>query len=187
MAAPPAHAPYVASGASIDMTFDATVARTRRHAAAAAPAAAPAAHDNGTCNLCFRPDFLMGDEFGDRTMILCDSCEREYHVGCLRAGGTCDLTEVPQGDFYCSEACKRVRDAVHGAPLPKKIARQRECACAPTPGRYESGFRGLRDATAPAQSETARRPAPASARRARRRAHRASLRWRVVNAVLLPW
>lgn len=53
-------------------------------------------HDAGGCCVCGRPDFALG-EFCDRTMILCDQCEREFHVGCLRRDGRCDLTQLPTG------------------------------------------------------------------------------------------
>jgi hypothetical protein len=45
------------------------------------------------CVLCRLPDFLRG-AFGDRTILICDTCEREYHVGCLRSHGLADLKEV---------------------------------------------------------------------------------------------
>lgn len=45
------------------------------------------------CVLCHEPDFLRG-AFGDRTIILCDTCEREFHVGCLREHNRADLKEV---------------------------------------------------------------------------------------------
>ena len=45
------------------------------------------------CVLCYQPDFLRG-AFGDRTIIICDTCEREFHVGCLRDKGRADLKEV---------------------------------------------------------------------------------------------
>jgi hypothetical protein len=53
-------------------------------------------HEEGAgagCVLCSAPDFLRG-AFGARTIILCDTCEREFHVGCLRTQGHCDLHEV---------------------------------------------------------------------------------------------
>lgn len=53
-------------------------------------------HDAGGCSVCGRPDFALG-EFCDRTMILCDQCEKEFHVGCLRREGRCDLTQLPTG------------------------------------------------------------------------------------------
>ena len=54
------------------------------------------------CVLCRQPDFLRG-AFGDRTILLCDQCEREFHVGCLPQ----PLTQVPQGRWYCSGECER--------------------------------------------------------------------------------
>ena len=53
-------------------------------------------HDAGGCNICGRPDFALG-AFCDRTMILCDQCECEFHVGCLRKAGRCDLSQLPTG------------------------------------------------------------------------------------------
>jgi hypothetical protein len=63
MATPPAHPPYVACGHALDTTFAGVVERAARHTAAGGPPA-----DTGSCNLCFEPDFLVGDEFGDRTV-----------------------------------------------------------------------------------------------------------------------
>eukprot|EP00882_Tetradesmus_deserticola_P028427 GHRQ01031665.1.p3 GENE.GHRQ01031665.1~~GHRQ01031665.1.p3 ORF type:complete len:105 (+),score=32.48 GHRQ01031665.1:453-767(+) len=45
------------------------------------------------CVLCYEPDFLRG-AFGERTIMICDTCEREFHVGCLRRHGRADLKEV---------------------------------------------------------------------------------------------
>jgi hypothetical protein len=112
MRAVPRHPAFVAGGSAIDVTFSAVVVRTCRHAHASPSHDVGA--DNGTCNLCFKPDFLAGDTFGDRTMLFCDSCEREYHVGCLRDAGACDLAALPEGEFFCSDGCKRLCDAVLG-------------------------------------------------------------------------
>ena len=51
---------------------------------------------HGGCVLCKVPDFLRGG-FGERTMIICDQCEREYHIGCLAEHGRAHLTELPEG------------------------------------------------------------------------------------------
>jgi len=61
------------------------------------------------CVLCKASDFLRGG-FGDRTIMICDTCEREFHVDCLRRAGRCDLTELPAGDWYCSCECAVIRD-----------------------------------------------------------------------------
>ena len=55
-------------------------------------------HDAGGCNICGRPDFALGP-FCDRTMILCDQCECEFHVGCLRKAARCDLSQLPTGQY----------------------------------------------------------------------------------------
>lgn len=64
-----------------------------RGAAAEAEADAVA---TGGCVLCQNPDFLR-DGFGERTMIICDQCEREFHVGCLARTGRAHLSELPEG------------------------------------------------------------------------------------------
>ena len=50
----------------------------------------------GGCMLCDVKDFQR-EGFTDLTVILCDQCEREFHVGCLREHGRADLTGLPQG------------------------------------------------------------------------------------------
>ena len=54
------------------------------------------AASQGGCVLCTSPDFLRGG-FGERTMIICDQCEREFHIGCLAEAGRARLTELPDG------------------------------------------------------------------------------------------
>jgi hypothetical protein len=53
------------------------------------------------CVLCHEPDFLRG-AFGDRTIIICDTCEREFHVGCLREQNRADLKEVRTAQHFDS-------------------------------------------------------------------------------------
>ncbi|GAQ87364.1 PHD finger family protein [Klebsormidium nitens] len=60
----------------------------------------------GGCILCRMQDFSK--TFGDRTIILCDQCEREFHVGCLREHGVADLSELPEGDWFCGGECARI-------------------------------------------------------------------------------
>lgn len=61
----------------------------------------------GGCVLCHEVDFQRGG-FGPRTVLFCDQCEREFHVGCLKAAGKCDLQAVPEGDWFCSQECMRI-------------------------------------------------------------------------------
>ncbi|KNA19199.1 hypothetical protein SOVF_063830 [Spinacia oleracea] len=65
----------------------------------------------GTCVLCLAHDFSV-KVFNDRTVIICDQCEKEYHVGCLREGGHCDLKEVPKTKWFCCNDCDRVSVAL---------------------------------------------------------------------------
>lgn len=39
-----------------------------------------------SCVLCHHHEFDKAG-FSDRTVIICDQCEREYHIGCLREHG----------------------------------------------------------------------------------------------------
>ena len=66
------------------------------------------AASQGGCVLCTSPDFLRGG-FGDRTMIICDQCEREFHIGCLAEHGRARLTELPDGEPQppCRTLCGR--------------------------------------------------------------------------------
>ena len=61
----------------------------------------------GGCQVCREPDFLK-DDFGSRTMILCDQCEREFHVGCLEKAGLPTLSALPEGDWFCNPTCKEI-------------------------------------------------------------------------------
>lgn len=52
-----------------------------------------------SCIMCLQSDFDK-DGFSDRTVIICDQCEREYHVGCLRKVGAC-MVDVLVGVLQC--------------------------------------------------------------------------------------
>ncbi|KDP35597.1 hypothetical protein JCGZ_09035 [Jatropha curcas] len=64
-------------------------------------------YEVGGCAVCRAHDFST-DIFDDRTVILCDQCEREFHVGCLRDSGRCDLKEIPKDNWFCSNDCHRI-------------------------------------------------------------------------------
>ncbi|KAK1260522.1 Zinc finger CCCH domain-containing protein 19 [Acorus gramineus] len=63
--------------------------------------------DISSCVLCKCHDFSKTG-FGDRTVILCDQCEKEYHVGCLRDHNMDDLKELPRGNWFCCLDCRRI-------------------------------------------------------------------------------
>ncbi|KAI3474071.1 hypothetical protein Pfo_028859 [Paulownia fortunei] len=61
----------------------------------------------GGCVFCRSQDFSAA-KFDDRTVILCDQCEKEYHVGCLRESGLCDLKELPKDKWFCCHDCSKI-------------------------------------------------------------------------------
>ncbi|XP_051148685.1 uncharacterized protein LOC127263618 [Andrographis paniculata] len=61
----------------------------------------------GGCIICRSQDFSPA-KFGDRTVIICDQCEKEYHVGCLRESGMCDLKELPGDKWFCCVECYKI-------------------------------------------------------------------------------
>ncbi|XP_031259836.1 uncharacterized protein LOC116117995 [Pistacia vera] len=67
--------------------------------------------DIGGCVVCRAHDFSAGI-FDDRTVIYCDQCEKEFHVGCLRDSGLCDLKEIPKDKWFCCDDCTRIHVAL---------------------------------------------------------------------------
>ncbi|KAA8516611.1 hypothetical protein F0562_016883 [Nyssa sinensis] len=63
------------------------------------------------CVLCRGYDFSKSG-FGTRTVILCDQCEKEYHVGCLKKHKMADLKELPEGKWFCCMDCTRIYSAL---------------------------------------------------------------------------
>ncbi|KAK4432377.1 Chromodomain-helicase-DNA-binding protein 4 [Sesamum alatum] len=61
----------------------------------------------GGCVICRSQDFSAA-KFDDRTVIICDQCEKEYHVGCLRESGLCDLKELPEDKWFCCDECYKI-------------------------------------------------------------------------------
>ncbi|XP_011657045.1 uncharacterized protein LOC101214170 isoform X2 [Cucumis sativus] len=80
----------------------------------------------GGCALCRCHDFSKSG-FGPRTVILCDQCEKEFHVGCLKENNMEDLKELPQGKWFCCPECNRIHSALEklvvlgGEKLPESI------------------------------------------------------------------
>ncbi|KAK8315487.1 hypothetical protein V6Z12_D01G245800 [Gossypium hirsutum] len=78
------------------------------------------------CTLCRACDFSKSG-FGPRTVILCDQCEKEYHIGCLRTHKMADLREIPKGKWFCCSDCGRIHSTlqkllIHGAErLPDSL------------------------------------------------------------------
>ncbi|KAI4300368.1 hypothetical protein L6164_033756 [Bauhinia variegata] len=63
------------------------------------------------CALCWAYDFSKSG-FGPRTIILCDQCEKEYHVGCLRDHKMAYLKELPEGNWFCCPDCTRIHSTL---------------------------------------------------------------------------
>eukprot|EP00257_Ricinus_communis_P016613 XP_015574840.1 uncharacterized protein LOC8283940 isoform X2 [Ricinus communis] len=72
------------------------------------------------CVLCRGYDFSRSG-FGPRTIILCDQCGKEFHVGCLRSHKIANLKELPKGKWFCCPDCGRIHSA-----LKKLLAREAE-------------------------------------------------------------
>ncbi|GAB2285471.1 hypothetical protein Dimus_019920 [Dionaea muscipula] len=67
--------------------------------------------DVSCCVLCRAHDFSISS-FGPRTVLICDQCEKEHHVGCLQSHGIQDLKELPEGKWFCSTDCNRIHSAL---------------------------------------------------------------------------
>ncbi|TVU37089.1 hypothetical protein EJB05_10380 [Eragrostis curvula] len=81
------------------------------------------------CGVCDGSDFDHVDAttrfFTDRTIIYCDQCEKEYHVGCVRDRGYPKGQEAGEGPWLCSPGCAKVfhhlQGLVLGRPVPTSI------------------------------------------------------------------
>ncbi|KAI4334319.1 hypothetical protein L6164_019029 [Bauhinia variegata] len=62
--------------------------------------------DQGGCSLCRSHAFSKN--FGPGTVIICDQCEREYHVGCLKDHNMQNLEELPEGNWFCCTECDQI-------------------------------------------------------------------------------
>ncbi|XP_047324054.1 increased DNA methylation 1-like [Impatiens glandulifera] len=67
---------------------------------------APEADDGrpGGCTLC-RKHYYVKKGFCPSTVMICDQCEMEYHVRCLKNHKMFDLKELPAGVWLCCTDC----------------------------------------------------------------------------------
>ena len=65
----------------------------------------------GGCVLCHCSDF-MREGFGPRTILICDQCEREFHVGCLKKHHGICLKSLPDAEWFCGSSCSQVNAAL---------------------------------------------------------------------------
>ncbi|XP_078182549.1 increased DNA methylation 1-like isoform X2 [Carex rostrata] len=70
----------------------------------------------GGCALCKIPGFCT-EAFNDETMLLCDQCDKEYHVGCLRNHNIADFKRLPEEDWFCTGDCKTIHEAIRKVVL----------------------------------------------------------------------
>ncbi|KAI3696718.1 hypothetical protein L6452_29221 [Arctium lappa] len=71
----------------------------------------PENNDLVACVLCRCHDFSK-HVFNDRTVIVCDQCEKEYHIGCLREHNMADLKALPKGKWFCCMGCERIHSVL---------------------------------------------------------------------------
>ncbi|XP_051148274.1 increased DNA methylation 1-like [Andrographis paniculata] len=57
-----------------------------------------------SCAICRGHDFVKKG-FTDLTVIICEQCEKEFHVGCLRKDRNDDLKEFPKDKWFCCMSC----------------------------------------------------------------------------------
>ncbi|GLI61577.1 hypothetical protein VaNZ11_003959, partial [Volvox africanus] len=67
-----------------------------------------------SCVLCHQPEFDR-EGFSDQTVLICDQCEKEYHIGCLREHKMVDMQAVPEGEWFCSDECMKIRQLLTDA------------------------------------------------------------------------
>ncbi|KAL8525327.1 hypothetical protein ACS0TY_014816 [Phlomoides rotata] len=65
----------------------------------------------GGCIICRRQDFSRSG-FNDHTVIICDQCEKEYHVKCLKEQKIDDLKALPESEWFCSRQCNNVHSVL---------------------------------------------------------------------------
>ncbi|KAF9596435.1 hypothetical protein IFM89_011264 [Coptis chinensis] len=73
------------------------------------------------CGICNQSEF-NGDiqQFTEKTVLLCDQCEREYHVGCTRQKSPVTAESFSKGNWFCSEKCEKIFVGLHqllGKPI----------------------------------------------------------------------
>ncbi|RCV45278.1 hypothetical protein SETIT_9G441200v2 [Setaria italica] len=60
------------------------------------------------CSICNLSDYDPdSSQFTEKTIVYCDQCEREYHVGCTRNNGH-QLICRPEGCWLCSSGCSKI-------------------------------------------------------------------------------
>ena len=88
----------------------------------------------GGCVFCHCSDFTR-EGFGPRTILLCDQCEREFHVGCLKKYSGIELQSLPEAEWFCNDGCAHMYAALRAVV---DAGEQR-----PPPGTFSTGPPGI--------------------------------------------
>ncbi|KAJ4961201.1 hypothetical protein NE237_021111 [Protea cynaroides] len=73
------------------------------------------------CGICGNSQFNENkEEFTENTSSVCDQCQHEFHVGCLRRKGFTKLKACSKGNWFCSKKCEKIFVGLH-AILGKSI------------------------------------------------------------------
>ncbi|XP_076906284.1 uncharacterized protein LOC143562343 [Bidens hawaiensis] len=81
--------------------------------------------DLGACVLCRCHEFSKIG-FNDQTVILCDQCEKECHIGCMREHNMADLKKLPKGEWFCRNDCQRINSLLKKLLTHEMLAFWRE-------------------------------------------------------------
>ncbi|XP_024529500.1 uncharacterized protein LOC9658869 isoform X1 [Selaginella moellendorffii] len=61
------------------------------------------------CAICGGSEYNAdGSSFNEMTVLLCDQCEREYHVSCLYSRGMAKMTSCPDDSWFCGDHCDKI-------------------------------------------------------------------------------
>ncbi|KAF9623039.1 hypothetical protein IFM89_036020 [Coptis chinensis] len=71
--------------------------------------------DEGVCKVC-------GIDKDDESVLLCDTCDSEYHTYCLVP----PLARIPEGNWYCPSCVASKCKAQHASKRPKASGRRRQ-------------------------------------------------------------
>ncbi|XP_042510627.1 uncharacterized protein LOC122086021 isoform X2 [Macadamia integrifolia] len=67
-----------------------------------------------SCCICGQSEFNENvEQFTEKTVLYCDQCEREYHVGCLKKRRRVQLESCPKGNWFCSKKCEKIFVGLH--------------------------------------------------------------------------
>jgi len=63
-----------------------------------------------TCRCCVCAKSTVSTTVFEELMLICDQCEREFHVKCVEE----KLTRLPKGDWFCGGGCRALNRDIRG-------------------------------------------------------------------------